>query len=116
MGTAPSTRASVVLGEDCLRSDSRGKGNWGLAFLWTPASAPRPRIALRARMLRHAPGGGSRKGLPCALKIYEGEQHGFRKAENIEDSLNSELYFYSKVFGFECAGDDVKPFPIDNLP
>ena len=56
------------------------------------------------------------KGLPCALKIYEGEQHGFRKAENIEDSLNSELYFYSKVFGFECAGDDVKPFPIDNLP
>ena len=55
------------------------------------------------------------KGLPCALKIYEGEQHGFR-AENIEDALNSELYFYSKVFGFACAGDDVKPFPIDNLP
>jgi len=21
-----------------------------------------------------------KKGLPCALKIYEGEQHGFRKA------------------------------------
>merc|ERR1711892_1075502 len=41
-----------------------------------------------------------KKGLPCALKMYEGEQHGFRKAENIEDSLNSELYFYSKVFGF----------------
>ena len=56
------------------------------------------------------------KGLPCALKIYEGEQHGFRKAENIEDSLNSELFFYSRVFGFTCAGDDIKPFPIDNLP
>ena len=47
--------------------------------------------------------------------MYEGEQHGFRKADNIEDALNSELYFYSKVFGFECAGDEVKPFPIDNL-
>jgi len=56
------------------------------------------------------------KGLPCALKMYAGEQHGFRKAENIEDALNSELYFYSKVFGFECAGDDVTPFAIDNLP
>jgi len=56
-----------------------------------------------------------KKGIPTALKIYKGEQHGFRKAENIEDSLNSELYFYSKVFGFTCAGDDIKPFPIDNL-
>ena len=56
------------------------------------------------------------KGLPCALKIYVGEQHGFRKSENIEDALNSELYFFSKVFGFECAGDDIAPFEIDNLP
>jgi len=55
------------------------------------------------------------KGLPCALKMYVGEQHGFRKSENIEDALNSELYFFSKIFGFECAGDDVTPFPIDNL-
>jgi len=55
------------------------------------------------------------KKLPCALKIYEGEQHGFRKAENIEDALNSELFFFSKVFGFQCAGDDIKPFAIDNL-
>ena len=58
-----------------------------------------------------------KKGLPCALKIYQGEQHGFRKAENIEDSLNSELYFYSRVFEprFEVAGDEVGAFPIDNM-
>ncbi len=58
------------------------------------------------------------KKLPCALKIYKGEQHGFRKAENIEDALNSELYFFSRVFGFTCAGegDDIVAFPIDNLP
>ena len=53
--------------------------------------------------------------MPTALKIYEGEQHGFRKSENIEDALNSELYFFSKIFGFTCAGEDVKPFEIDNL-
>ena len=29
------------------------------------------------------------KKVPTALKIYEGEQHGFRKSENIEDALNS---------------------------
>ena len=55
------------------------------------------------------------KNIPCKLKVYEGEQHGFRKAENIEDALNSELFFYSKVFGFTCAGDDIAPFAIDNL-
>jgi dipeptidyl aminopeptidase/acylaminoacyl peptidase len=56
-----------------------------------------------------------KKKIPTALKMYKGEQHGFRKAENIEDALNSELYFYSQVFGFTCAGDDIKPFPIDNM-
>ena len=55
------------------------------------------------------------KGLPTALKIYEAEQHGFRKAENIIDSLNSELFFFSQVFGFTCADDDIVPFTIDNL-
>jgi len=55
------------------------------------------------------------KGLPCALKMYKGEQHGFRQAANIEDALLSEYYFYSQVFGFECVGDEVMPFPIDNM-
>ena len=55
--------------------------------------------------------------MPTALKIYEGEQHGFRKSENIEDALNSELYFFSKVFGFDClqANPEIEVFPIDNL-
>ena len=57
------------------------------------------------------------KKVPTALKIYEGEQHGFRKSENIEDALNSELYFFSRVFGFDClkANPEVEAFPIDNL-
>jgi dipeptidyl aminopeptidase/acylaminoacyl peptidase len=54
------------------------------------------------------------KGLPVAYLAYEGEQHGFRKADNIVRSLEAELYFYGKVFGFEPA-DRIEPVPIDNL-
>jgi dipeptidyl aminopeptidase/acylaminoacyl peptidase len=54
------------------------------------------------------------KGLPFAYLSYEGEQHGFRKAENIRRSLEAELYFYAKVFGFEPA-DDIEPVEIENL-
>jgi dipeptidyl aminopeptidase/acylaminoacyl peptidase len=55
-----------------------------------------------------------RKGLPVAYITYEGEQHGFRKAENIVRSLEAELYFYGKVFGFAPA-DTIDPVTIDNL-
>jgi len=44
-------------------------------------------------------------GIPYAHVTYEGEDHGFRKAENIIHSLESELSFYGQVFGFEPAGD-----------
>ena len=54
------------------------------------------------------------KGLPVALVLYEGEQHGFRRAENIRRSLEGELYFYSRVFGFPLA-DPIEPLPIENL-
>ena len=54
------------------------------------------------------------KGLPVALVLYEGEQHGFRRAENIRRSLEGELYFYSRVFGFPVA-DPIDPLPIENL-
>ncbi|MGK7379718.1 S9 family peptidase [Planococcus sp. 1R117A] len=54
------------------------------------------------------------KGLPVAYLTFEGEGHGFRMAENIQRSIEAELYFYSKVFGFEPA-DDIEPVPIENL-
>lgn len=41
------------------------------------------------------------KGLPSALVIYKGEQHGFRKSDNVTHSLLSEYYFFSQSFGFE---------------
>ena len=55
-----------------------------------------------------------RKGLPVAYVTFEGEQHGFRKAENIVRSLEAELFFYGAVFGFSPA-DPIEPVPIDNL-
>ncbi|MCX8103153.1 MAG: prolyl oligopeptidase family serine peptidase [Candidatus Bipolaricaulota bacterium] len=55
-----------------------------------------------------------KKSIPVAYIAFEGEQHGFRKAENIKRSLEAELYFYSRVFGFEIA-DLVEPVQIENL-
>ena len=54
------------------------------------------------------------KGLPCAYVPFAGEQHGFRRAENIRRALDGELYFYSRVFGFELA-ESVEPVEIENL-
>ena len=54
------------------------------------------------------------KGLPTAYLSFEGEQHGFRRAENIKRALDTELYFYSRVFGFELA-DPVEQVQIENL-
>ncbi len=54
------------------------------------------------------------KKVPVAYLLYEGEQHGFRKAENIKRTIDGEFYFYSKVFGFEIA-DEIEPVAIDNL-
>ncbi|HZG52034.1 MAG TPA: S9 family peptidase [Pyrinomonadaceae bacterium] len=54
------------------------------------------------------------KGLPVAYVAFEGEQHGFRRAENIKRALEGELYFYSRVFGFTLA-DPVEPVPLENL-
>jgi dipeptidyl aminopeptidase/acylaminoacyl peptidase len=54
------------------------------------------------------------RGLPVALLMFEGEQHGFRKVETIARCLEAELFFYGAVFGFSPAG----PRPdvaIDNL-
>ncbi|MGB8855708.1 MAG: S9 family peptidase [Burkholderiales bacterium] len=52
--------------------------------------------------------------IPVAYVAFEGEQHGFRLAKNIQRALESELYFYSRVFGFELT-DPIEPIVIDNL-
>jgi dipeptidyl aminopeptidase/acylaminoacyl peptidase len=54
------------------------------------------------------------KHLPVAYILFEGEQHGFRKAQNIQRMIDGEFYFYARVFGFAIA-DEVEPVPIENL-
>jgi len=55
-----------------------------------------------------------KKGLPYAYLAFPGEQHGFRKAQNIVRSQEAELYFYGRVFGFAPA-DEIEPVDIRNL-
>ena len=54
------------------------------------------------------------KGKPVAYLPFEGEQHGFRQAKNIKRSLEAELFFYSRIFGFTPA-DYIEPVEIENL-
>ena len=54
------------------------------------------------------------KNLPVAYIPFEGEQHGFRMAKNIKRSLEAELFFYSRIFGFTPA-DEIEPVHIENF-
>jgi dipeptidyl aminopeptidase/acylaminoacyl peptidase len=42
------------------------------------------------------------RGLSHAYVPFPGEQHGFRRAENIRTALDGELYFYARLFGFDA--------------
>lgn len=55
-----------------------------------------------------------RKGMPVAYLAFEGEQHGFRQAANIQRATEAELAFYGRIFGFSPAGD-IEPVEIVNL-
>ena len=37
------------------------------------------------------------RGVPVGYFLFDGEQHGFRKAENIKRALDAELYFYAML-------------------
>ena len=55
------------------------------------------------------------KGLSHAYIAFQGEQHGFRQAVNVQRALEAELYFYSEVFGFGLA-EEIEPVDIKNFP
>ena len=55
------------------------------------------------------------RGVPHAYLLFEGEGHGFRKAENIVRSLEAELSFYLQVLGLE-PGDPLPTLEIEHLP
>ena len=49
-----------------------------------------------------------RNGVPHAYLTFEGEQHGFRRAETVRRVMDAQLSFYAQVLGFEPA-DEVEP-------
>ncbi|MEL4894469.1 S9 family peptidase [Crocosphaera sp. Alani8] len=55
----------------------------------------------------------SKKGISVAYVPFEGEQHGFRQADNIKYALDSEFYFYSRIFNFTPA-DNLQSITILN--
>ncbi|GAC1641409.1 MAG: S9 family peptidase [Candidatus Dormibacteraceae bacterium] len=55
-----------------------------------------------------------KKTLPYAYLAFEGEQHGFRQEKNIRRSIEGELDFISRIFGFTIA-DPVEPVKIENF-
>ncbi|WP_227981439.1 S9 family peptidase [Nocardia spumae] len=55
--------------------------------------------------------------IPVAFLLFDGEQHGFRRAENIRRALDSELSFYGQIFGFALpTAEGIEPVGIENLP
>jgi dipeptidyl aminopeptidase/acylaminoacyl peptidase len=55
-----------------------------------------------------------KKHLPYAYVPFEGEQHGFRQEKNIRRSIEGEMYFLSRIFGFDTA-DTIEPVEIENF-
>jgi dipeptidyl aminopeptidase/acylaminoacyl peptidase len=56
----------------------------------------------------------ARRGVPHAYVAFEGEGHGFRKAESVKRATEAHLSFLGQVFGFEPA-DKLEPIHIENL-
>lgn len=58
------------------------------------------------------------RGVPTALIMYKGEQHGFRGAAAIRSAYDAELFFYGAVLGFQprgIAADEVELPDVKNV-
>jgi dipeptidyl aminopeptidase/acylaminoacyl peptidase len=54
--------------------------------------------------------------VPVAYLVFDGEQHGFRRAENIRRALDAELSFYAQVLGFNLPEEEgIAPVAVENL-
>ena len=83
-----------------------------------------PVILLQGWRTRSCPGPGRddgrrprHQGHPVRLPgPFPGEQHGFRQASHIRRALEAELYFYSRVFGFDLPTRSIRsPSPTCRL-
>jgi dipeptidyl aminopeptidase/acylaminoacyl peptidase len=56
------------------------------------------------------------RGTPVAYLLFEGEQHGFRRAENIRRAMDAELSFYAQVLGFPLPPEEgIEPVVVEGL-
>jgi dipeptidyl aminopeptidase/acylaminoacyl peptidase len=55
-----------------------------------------------------------RRRIPYAYLAYEGEGHGFRRADSQRRMVEANLAFMGQVFGFAPA-DELAPLEIENL-
>ena len=55
-------------------------------------------------------------GIPYAFLMFEGESHGFRKAETVIASLEAELSFYGQILGFDPPGIPRVPLAAPGSP
>ena len=44
------------------------------------------------------------KGIPVAYEVFDGEGHGFRRAENRRRAIEAEYAFFARVFGIDAPG------------
>lgn len=54
-------------------------------------------------------------GVPVSFLLFEGEGHGFRRAENAVRAIEAEYLFFARMFGFEPA-EDLGDIPVENAP
>jgi dipeptidyl aminopeptidase/acylaminoacyl peptidase len=54
------------------------------------------------------------RGVPVAYMTFDGEQHGFRKAETVMTVARAELEFYGRVLGFRPDLPDGPALQISN--
>ena len=54
-------------------------------------------------------------GIPVAYLLFDGEGHGFRRAENAVRAIEAEYLFFARIFGFEPA-EDLGDIPVENAP
>lgn len=55
-----------------------------------------------------------KRKIPVAYFLFDGEQHGFRKAETIQKCLDAQVYFFSMVMGIPLQ-EEVPAIKIENL-
>jgi len=52
--------------------------------------------------------------IPVAYRAFEGESHGFRQASTVIQAIESEFYFYTRIFNIETE-ETLEPIEIFNL-